>query len=130
MPSQLVSNLQQNLLILNYFLVQGIDKEPVNKTGSTGNNTNRDVLVFVIITFYLSNTLVSEHSFNLAQIYLLMLLVPQGRIKRPSDDYKSTVLSLYYKGISRGFFIPLCSSVIQSLVSNNGGYESLLCIAA
>lgn len=28
------------------------------------------------------------------------MMVPQGRIERPSDDYKSTVLPLYYKGMN------------------------------
>ena len=26
-------------------------------------------------------------------------MVPRGRIERPSDDYKSTVLPLYYRGV-------------------------------
>ncbi len=53
--TQSLPNAQRNCMFMNscaYYLVQGIDKRPI-KTGSTGNNTNRDVLVFVI-TFYLS----------------------------------------------------------------------------
>ena len=60
-----------NMTSCVYLLVKGIDKRPV-KTGSTGNNTNRDVLVFVIsfnlsvrsfVPFNLAYT-ISENIYN------------------------------------------------------------------
>lgn len=56
-------------------------------------------------------------------------MVPKGRIERPSDDYKSTVLPLYYIGISLASF-SVIAIPFKVLIMLSMGIEPISALAA